>query len=262
MWTTSEPIYEAYKTWCGYKVGEVVDIRYFGRQLKKFCGGFEPKRGKTKDRKSTTAYKGLIFDNIKCKAALEALQISMSLYVSIKSLSNLNEEEKEQSQQISMYLLSQSNLWNEIIENFGETSIRKEPQNSLCNEDAIFIETIETIETSISSEPAKDEPNRDISETLIETPPMRADLLSAEEQTRAKEEHFRDQAEKHTGPARAGRAAHRGRHDKHTCSRCGKHDDIPFVMHDYNGYICEPCRRDGPPTKADSQTKLEGEAGA
>ena len=262
MWTTSEPIYEAYKTWCGYKVGEVVDIRYFGRQLKKFCGGFEPKRGKTKDRKSTTAYKGLIFDNIKCKAALEALQISMSLYVSIKSLSNLNEEEKEQSQQISMYLLSQSNLWNEIIENFGETSIRKEPQNSLCNEDAIFIETIETIETSISSEPAKDEPNRDISETLIETPPMRADLLSAEEQTRAKEEHFRDQAEKHTGPARAGRAAHRGRHDKHTCSRCGKHDDIPFIMHDYNGYICEPCRRDGPPTKADSQTKLEGEAGA
>jgi hypothetical protein len=177
----------------------VVNIRYFGRQLKKFCGGFEPKRGKTKDRKSTTEYKGLIFDNIKYKAALEALQKSMSPCVSIKSLSNLNEEEREQSQKITMSLLSQSSIWNEIIENFGETSIRKEPQNSLYKEDPISIETIETIETSISSEPAKGEPNRYRSETLIETSTLKADLLHAEKQAEAKEKHFRKFAEEHTG---------------------------------------------------------------
>ncbi|TFH54371.1 MAG: hypothetical protein E4G89_00080 [Methanothrix sp.] len=59
----------------------------------------------------------------------------------------------------------------------------------------------------------------------------------------------------------AGLATHRARQDKHTCSRCGKHDDIPLVMHDHIGYYCEPCRRDGPPSetaKPDSQIKLDG----
>jgi hypothetical protein len=59
---------------------------------------------------------------------------------------------------------------------------------------------------------------------------------------------------------KVGLAAHQARRDKHTCSRCGKHDDIPYIMHDYNGYYCEPCRRgDGPPSepiKADPQTIL------
>ena len=56
---------------------------------------------------------------------------------------------------------------------------------------------------------------------------------------------------------KAGLAAHRARQDKHTCSRCGKHDDIPFVMRDYNGFYCETCRREGPPpepVKADAQS--------
>jgi putative DNA primase/helicase len=264
LWTPSEPIYEAYQTWCSYKVGEVVDIRYFGRQLKKFCGGFEPKRGKTKDRKSTTEYKGLIFDNSKCKAALEALQISMSPCVSIKSLSNLNEEEKEQSQKITMSQLSQSNLWNEIIENFGETSIRKEHQNSLCKEDANFIETIEIIETSISSEPAKAEPNRDKTATLIETSTIKTELLQAEEQTKAKEEHFIDQAEKHIGPKTPneegpGFQKFKTGMKKRHCLLCGLNFSYDLGVHFQGGYICEPCRRDGPPpepAKADSQKKL------
>ena len=58
---------------------------------------------------------------------------------------------------------------------------------------------------------------------------------------------------------RAGHAVHRMRHDKHTCSRCGKHDDIPLIMHDYNGYYCEPCRRGDTtpePIKPDPQTSL------
>ena len=58
---------------------------------------------------------------------------------------------------------------------------------------------------------------------------------------------------------RAGHASYRVKHDKHTCSRCGKHDDIPYIMHDYNGYYCEACRRgDTPqePSKPDPQRKL------
>ena len=64
---------------------------------------------------------------------------------------------------------------------------------------------------------------------------------------------------------KAGLAAHRMRHDKHTCSRCGKHDDIPFVMRDHNGYYCETCRRDGPTPeqpKADAQQTLSEVASA
>ncbi len=63
---------------------------------------------------------------------------------------------------------------------------------------------------------------------------------------------------------RAGHAAYRKRYDKHTCSRCGKHDDIPLVMHDHRGYYCETCRRDGPsePIKADPQIKLSEVASA
>ena len=58
---------------------------------------------------------------------------------------------------------------------------------------------------------------------------------------------------------RAGHAAHQARHDKHTCSRCGMHDDVAFVMYDHRGYYCESCRRDGPPSaplKADVQTTI------
>jgi hypothetical protein len=58
---------------------------------------------------------------------------------------------------------------------------------------------------------------------------------------------------------KAGHAAHRMRRDKHTCSRCGKHDDIPFIMRDYAGYYCETCRREGPPpapAPVDAQVKL------
>jgi hypothetical protein len=71
----------------------------------------------------------------------------MSQSVSNMSQSNLNEEEKEQSQQIRMYQLSQSfRLWNEIVERFGlipsQTS-QKEPQNSTEKEHENLIETIE-----------------------------------------------------------------------------------------------------------------------
>jgi P4 family phage/plasmid primase-like protien len=169
LWTPSEPIYEAYRQWCQLKVGEVVDIRYFGRQLKRFCGGSEPKRGKNKERKSTSEYKGLIFDKHRYNTVIKSLQLSMSQSVSIMSQSNYNEEENKQSQQISMSQLSQSNLWNELIEKFGSKSSEENPQNSMWKEKANLIETIETTETSIAIDPGNTESNRDNIETLIET---------------------------------------------------------------------------------------------
>ncbi|HNV37130.1 MAG TPA: hypothetical protein PKL79_08940, partial [Rectinema sp.] len=171
LWTPSEPIYEAYQQWCELRVGEVVDIRYFGRQIKKFCGGSEPKRGKNKERKSTSEYKGLIFDNQRYNEIIKSLKLSMSQSVSIMFQSNYNEEENEKSQQISMSQLSQSNLWNEIIEKFGSESQGKNLQNSMWKEKANLIETIETTETSIASSFESVDSNRDKTETLIETKP-------------------------------------------------------------------------------------------
>jgi hypothetical protein len=48
---------------------------------------------------------------------------------------------------------------------------------------------------------------------------------------------------------------------KRHCLLCGQNFSYDLGVHFQGGYICEPCRRGGPPpepTKADSQTKLEG----
>lgn len=126
--TPLEPIYEAYREWCGYKVGEVVDIRYFGKQLKNFCGGVEPRRGKDKARKNIKLYRRLNFDSSKCNEAIEALRLSISPNVSIMSPSILHEEEDKQSLLIAMSPLSPLSLssplalWNEILRLFGDVS--------------------------------------------------------------------------------------------------------------------------------------------
>jgi hypothetical protein len=49
---------------------------------------------------------------------------------------------------------------------------------------------------------------------------------------------------------------------RHICRSCGKHSEIPLAIVCQDGYICEACRRDGPPpepAKADPQSKLIGE---
>lgn len=240
LWTPSGPIYEAYCSWCNYKVGEMVDKAYFGRQLKKFCGGFEPKRGKDKDRKSTTEYKGLIFDSSKCKAALEALRLSMSQVVSSMSQVNIKEEEKEQGQQIVMSQVSQVNMWNAIIEKFGEFSPRKEPHFSIGKECAKIPETPETPETSASSELVEGEPTRDKSETLPETIPT----MSKIDRPTPERERFNANVQ---------------RYSRNTCRLCGQHFEIPLQMGCPGGFMCSKCHREGAPSaplQADPQTSL------
>jgi len=196
FWTPSGPIYEQYCKWCSYKVGEVVDIRYFGKQLKNFCGGFEPKRSKDKDRKNTTEYKRLNFDSKRCTEVLKALQQSVSKDVSVMSQSVSMMSQSEKSQQITMSQLSQSNLWIEILKRFGDPS--KIPNNPIENKGKNFIEMIETIETSALVEPVEDRLNRDKTETLTETKTIEADLLRVEEQREVDEAHTREQAGKYT----------------------------------------------------------------
>ena len=172
VWMASEPVYDLYREWCGYKVGEVVDSRPFGKILKRFCGGLEPKRGKTKgkDRKSTTEYKGLNFDSTRCKMVIEELKkgVSIGLYKS-QSMSLL-----ENDQQITMSLLSQCNSWKEIYENFNSFSI-EDKISPIREETSKIIETIETIETSVAGgavvegTPLEDVDRIETNRILIET---------------------------------------------------------------------------------------------
>jgi hypothetical protein len=93
-----------------------------------------------------------------------------------------------------------------------------------------------------------------------------------QDQTQAKDEHFRDQAAKHTGPAKTSAKDNPGlqrfkagvqSRSKNTCRLCGQHFEIPLTIGYQGGYICEPCRRDGPPPEPakDSQGKLAGRRG-
>lgn len=166
LWTPFEQIYEAYRTWCCFKVGEVIDIRHFGRQLKKFCGGFNSKRGKDMARKNTTLYKGLIFYENKYQSELEALKLSISQDGSVMSQSNINEKEETISQHISMSQLSQLELWNEILKRFGTPSEPKKEEDILSKKiDTNLTDLSETTETSKANESFCGEPIREISET-------------------------------------------------------------------------------------------------
>ncbi len=65
-------IYQAYKKWCSYLVGEVVDEAYFGRYIKRFCHDRERSRPRRGDKR-LTAYPGLLFHEDKVKIAIDAL---------------------------------------------------------------------------------------------------------------------------------------------------------------------------------------------
>lgn len=65
-------IYEYYKKWCRYLVGEVVDESYFGRYLKRLCNGRDPVRPKI-DGKSYTAYPGLMLHDDKVDSVIKSI---------------------------------------------------------------------------------------------------------------------------------------------------------------------------------------------
>jgi hypothetical protein len=166
IWTPSKPIYDAYVKWCNYKVSEIVDKAYFGRLLRKFCGGFAPKQGKDQDRKTQTEYKGLIFDQNKYQSVMSEECLKMSEVVS----------EVDNSQKISMSEVSEANLWNEIIERFGQPSLRKESQTSNEKERLNLPQTPQTPQTSTASKPVVIDPTSDIPQTSLQTKPGTLDF--------------------------------------------------------------------------------------
>lgn len=251
FWTPSEPIYEAYKTWCGYKVGEVVDIRYFGKLLKDFCGGVESKKGKDKDRKSIRLYKRLNFDSTKYNAALKVLRISMSPSGLQVSPSGLHDG----SSNDTVVSMSPLKVWNDVYRVFG--GISSPPYKE---ETEIFMETMGTMETSTSGGGVDSDPHGDYMETFMETNSIKDELLQAEEQRREKNEHFSEKAED------PGFQRFKARISKHQCCLCGRSFPYPLTPYygkDRTGYICTTCHMEGPPSepeKVDSQTKLEAGA--
>jgi hypothetical protein len=90
-------------------------------------------------------------------------------------------------------------------------------------------------------------------------------VREAEEQAKAKEEHFRKAAAARTGkqevPGLQRFKEGVQSRSRNTCRLCGQHFETPLrTAYHVGGYICEPCRRDGPPTPEppkDSQQKLE-----
>jgi P4 family phage/plasmid primase-like protien len=249
-------VFEAFEKWCQLTVSEKVDAGYFGKQLKTFCGNTAPIRTKTKgkDRTDIKLYRGLIFEREKYIEVIQKLQngfkeenvdsvASMSLEMSLDKDSLL----------IPLSLVSLDKQWNNIILLFSN-------KHNRIKESLILPATLATLATSIAGDIEQSkvpilplethsdnyglQPGASVVGSIsLPTPCKDVSILAKSEVERIREGH----------------QAYRARRDKHTCSRCGKHDDIAFAMSDHNGYYCETCRRDGPPptpAPVDAQVKL------
>jgi hypothetical protein len=119
----------------------------------------------------------------------------------------------------------------------------------------------ESIRTDNASSGHVDIPIRQAVDTLQPS-------TSTEEQTNAKEEHFRDQAEKHIDPKKPnegnpGFQKFKAGMKKRTCCLCGRafpYDLTPYFNNGQSGYICVSCHMGGKPPEpvnADSHTQTE-----
>ncbi len=175
--TPSEPIYEAYREWCQYKVGEVVNKAYFGRQLKRFCGGIEPRRARNKKtQKYTTDYQGLIFDSSKFQTALNALRISIVQERAGKLQVDCKREEEEEDLQITKLQALQVNMWIDITNRFGGEREKKNLEEISSKEESVNLPaTLAMPATTISGGA--------VSEDAICNVPVHSHALPAKEPT-------------------------------------------------------------------------------
>ncbi len=117
----TDTIYKGYASWGSHLVAEVVDEAYFGRYVKRQCGGIDPKR-KTVDGKKVRYYPGLLFDEDKLNAAIEAID---------KERTGTDQYGPVEDQYNSIKTNSISGtgpvgpvkLWNSLIERFGNSEI-------------------------------------------------------------------------------------------------------------------------------------------
>jgi P4 family phage/plasmid primase-like protien len=218
----STKIYDAYKEWCGYKVGEIVNDAHFGRYLKKVCKGREPARPTIEGRKQSV-YPGLMFHEDLFDAAIEHLKedrgISNGQVVDKERQVKDKKESKESSKKIAKGQVRQVKLWNQIVRKFCPIPKKNSYKEEYRKLGVLLVLPVQTI----TGEPAKNEftcplPDRlpvqqatsDLKgEKEVTCPPnevglppvvssIDAQLKQADETTQQKASHDRAQAEKYT----------------------------------------------------------------
>jgi len=115
--TPTSDIYDAYKKWCSYLVGEVVDEGYFGRYLKRFCNNRNPSRPR-RGGKRFTAYPGLLFHKDKVNVAIEALSngwTSKDKHGQVVDEKDFSKTDNKSTSGTS----GQVELWNQVVKGFG-----------------------------------------------------------------------------------------------------------------------------------------------
>ena len=161
-------IYDKYREWCSYLVGEVVDIRYFGRLLSAFCNN-RPSR-QTKDRntkKFYRYYRGLKLDTDRLQQAINELKVKKGIVNDCHQLSTSCQEEI--GQQIAKLSIESSILWINILRDYGQPDSSSPSASSHTRRDETckFVDSIDLLTTSIASAPNKSNSNDNLLTTLL-----------------------------------------------------------------------------------------------
>ena len=120
-WSSRTPtykIYGYYKKWCGALVGEVVDEAYFGRIVKRFCGGRSGARAKDSSGKNCTYYKGLLFHENKAEESIKSLLNDFSGSRKHSQV-ECRYSSLDRGQQVSISHVSQVKAWKSTLKGFG-----------------------------------------------------------------------------------------------------------------------------------------------
>jgi P4 family phage/plasmid primase-like protien len=147
--TEFAPIYEAFEEWCQLTVSEKVDAGYFGKLLKKLCGGIEPKISKVKSgdkRVQVKLYRGLTFDVDECQKLLTTLRAGFkeeNVY-GVHTESTVKSTD-EHDPLIALSIVSIDKQWKDILEKYSDISLYRDvyPEKA--------VDTMPTMDTPSSS---------------------------------------------------------------------------------------------------------------
>jgi len=255
------PIYEAFETWCQLTVSEKVDSGYFGKLLKKFCGGMEPKLEKKtvgKKRVQVKYYRGLVFDDVTYKATIEKLQAGFK----VENVYSVHTEDIEESTEkkdslLSMSIVSIEDQWKVIIDKYSVSFIggfmpqkgvdtistmdtdNKRPQKTGIEENIGNLDSGNAMDTS-GNQPGG---SKLVGSSSSEEPGKCTDASIPDESTLAP-------AESKVDPERAAFheavRQHATKQQKRTCYICGHESDHDLNQDlsnkDYpNAHICADC---------------------
>lgn len=226
FWAPAGNIYDSYREWCGYKVGEVVDPRYFGKLLKEFFGGMATKVGKDTDRKSIRLYKGLNFDSSKFREHINAMKKNVSTSPLQESTTNLQEDMSTDS---DVYM-STTNKWIQTYRTFGNPNYPI--YGGISKKDVEHVDNVDN--DSLRPPDVSTTGGGDVDQDVDKDDP--------------------------------GFQKFKAGIKKRTCCLCGRkfpYPLTPYFNKGQSGFICATCHMEGPPSepeKANPQTKLEAGA--